>query len=45
MDFYFKWNHYESMYLFSRPKMEGFGDMPLAGKDLTSYVSALKDYD
>mmetsp|Transcript_8182 Transcript_8182/g.9877 ORF Transcript_8182/g.9877 Transcript_8182/m.9877 type:complete len:160 (-) Transcript_8182:2430-2909(-) len=45
MDFYFKWNHYSDMYLFSRPAPEDFGVMPLAGKDLTSWQSALRDYE
>ena len=45
MNFYFKWNHYSDMYLFSRPVPETFGETPLTGKDLVSWKSALKDYE
>lgn len=37
MNFYFKWNHYKDMYLFSRPTPEEFGVMPLTGKNKVSW--------
>ena len=45
MNFYFKWNHYSEMYLFSKPKPELYGEKPLTGNDLEAYLSATKDYD
>ena len=45
MDFYFKWNHYSDMYLYSRPAQKDFGPLPLADKDLDSWKSALDDYN
>lgn len=45
MNFYFKWNHYTEMYLFTKPEQEEFGVKPLTGKNLESYVSAVSDYE
>ena len=45
MDFYFKKNHYNDMYLFSRPRPEEYGTMPLVDKNLKSWENALGDYE
>ena len=45
MNFFFKWNHYTEMYLFTKPEQEEFGERPLTGKSLESYVSAVSDYE